>query len=482
VRIGVDFQTFANDSAALDVTVETEWAVMDACADDVHARREIATKTERLRRAEQSIFMGMRFRFAAWLAIAVLALLVATDSVLVPIHERDGGELTSRLIGIGRLLGLPGLMVAETFGARFQHRAGWIKWVGMLASSVPIYLALGLCLRGLWGSRKVLATPGSAVDDDQPAEVTHVEPVAAAPGTAGDAGDSVSRRGLFLMARRAAVVGVAGTAGYSYCYELRNVEVTRRSIGIRDLSAPLDGLRIVQLSDIHHGPWTSLNYVRDVVRQANALRPDLVVLTGDYVHQSDAYIEPVVREMAELRGRLGVVATLGNHDWWEDEARTLRAFARTSVRMLDNDRLFVTGDGTLETSVGRADAAHALCLAGVGDLWEGSPDYARALDGVPPGMPRVLLSHNPDVAEEPPLLRFAPRVDLMLSGHTHGGQVSLPGVGTLVTPSKYGNRYAAGLVQGPLGPVYVNRGIGTTIMPIRLGVRPEIAVIELRRA
>jgi predicted MPP superfamily phosphohydrolase len=91
-----------------------------------------------------------------------------------------------------------------------------------------------------------------------------------------------------------------------------------------------------------------------------------------------------------------------------------------------------------------------------------------------------MLSHNPDVAEDASLLRYAPRIDLMLSGHTHGGQVYLPGLGTPVTPSRYGQKYAAGLVRSPLCPVYVNRGIGTTVMPVRLGVRPEIAVIELR--
>ena len=99
---------------------------------------------------------------------------------------------------------------------------------------------------------------------------------------------------------------------------------------------------------------------------------------------------------------------------------------------------------------------------------------------LPREMPRILLSHNPDVAEEKDLLNYAPRIDLMLSGHTHGGQISLPFVGAPITPSRYGQKYAAGLVKSPLCPVYVSRGLGTTIIPMRLGVRPELAVIELQ--
>ena len=96
------------------------------------------------------------------------------------------------------------------------------------------------------------------------------------------------------------------------------------------------------------------------------------------------------------------------------------------------------------------------------------------------GLPRVLLSHNPDVAEEPEFVESGHRVDLMLSGHTHGGQVAIPGVGSPVTNSKFGQKYARGLVRGPVCPVFVSRGLGTTVVPVRLGARPEIAVIELR--
>lgn len=449
--------------------------------------------------------MPSRWRFPACFAAGVLAFMLVCDLALNRVHERHGGELTGWLLGLSRLFELPGLMIAETFGARFRSRTGWAAWAVMLACSVPIYLAAGCVLRWVWAARPVgwssgvPLNPHVAHTQDPVAERLDAEHPAAehsafghadarpasAPSETRDtptAADDVTltRRGLFLLGRRAAVVGVAGTAAHAFFGELRDVEVTRQVVRIGDLPPSLHGLRVVHLTDIHHGPWTSLQYVRGVVDRANALRPDLVVLTGDYVHQSDVYIAPVVRELGRLRARAGVVATLGNHDWWEDGHRTLAEFAKTGVRTIDNHRLFLTAERTLERSVGPSDRRHALCLAGAGDLWEGSPHYGDALGGVPDLMPRLLLSHNPDVAEESSLLAYAPRIDLMLSGHTHGGQVCLPWLGTPIIPSRYGQKYAAGMVQSPLCPVYVNRGVGTTVMPLRLGVRPEIAVLELR--
>jgi predicted MPP superfamily phosphohydrolase len=231
------------------------------------------------------------------------------------------------------------------------------------------------------------------------------------------------------------------------------------------------------LTDIHHGPWLSRAYVRDIVSASNELAPDLVCLTGDYVHHSSAYIEPLVEELARLRPKIGVVAVLGNHDWWEDGPWIQRGLSEAGVALLDNSRRVLTPQRQLVTA-----AAEGLALCGVGDLWEDRQDYSSALDGLPAGMPRLLLSHNPDVAEEPGLTSGGWRVDLMLSGHTHGGQIWLPGLGTPLTNSRYGQRYAAGLVQGPVCPVFIGRGIGVSGLPIRLGAPPEIAVLELRTA
>jgi predicted MPP superfamily phosphohydrolase len=129
-----------------------------------------------------------------------------------------------------------------------------------------------------------------------------------------------------------------------------------------------------------------------------------------------------------------------------------------------------------------ADADDGLAICGVGDLWFDVPDYDRALGGLPASMPRVLLSHNPDVAEESKFVSSGYRVDLMLSGHLHGGQVWIPGIGAPWCPSYYGSKYARGLVQGPTTRVFTSPGLGTAGLPVRFNATPEISVIELRRA
>jgi len=430
--------------------------------------------------------MRASWRFPLIFTACVLSYLLVCDLVLAPVHERHGGEITGWLNGLARMLALPGLCIAETSGARFRSQTGWGAWTILIVSSVPIYLVVGSVLRWLWTARAFRG--GSQPLNAHTPDLSHPTPHSdAAPSEARDIpvqsdGGGISRRGLFLAARRAAVMGIAGTAGYGFLVELRNVEITRRIHRVRGLSQSLSGLRVVQLTDLHHGPWTSLSYLRRVVEQTNALKPDLVVLTGDYVHHSDIYIRPVVQLLGTLRARVGVVATMGNHDWWEDGGMTAREFAGTSIRLIDNDRLFVTAERTLERRVGASDQKHAMCIAGIGDLWEGDPDCDAALGGVSAAMPRLVLCHNPDTCEETCIVKQAPRIDLMLSGHTHGGQVSLPGLGTPVTPSRYGQKYAAGLVQGPLCPVYISRGIGTTIIPMRFRVRPEITMIELHTA
>lgn len=397
--------------------------------------------------------------------------MLLTDLGLVPLYERTGSDLLSWIIGLVRALELPGLVIAETAKPRFQHHVGWGRWAVMIACNGVIFLMLAALVRRWWRPRR-LASSGSPRAFEVASDAAPSAASAAIP----------SRRDLLLRTRRLAMCGAAGVAGYSLFGEIRRPEITRQIFTIRDLPQPLHGLRLVQLTDIHHGPWTSLDYVRSVIAQSNAEQPDLVLLTGDYVHASPVYIEPVVRELTNLRAKIGVIATLGNHDWWENGDQTIKAFSRTSMQLIDNHRVFLTGDRTIESSIGRSDEKSALCIAGVGDLWEDPPLYDSAFDAVPSTMPRLLLSHNPDVAEEKDLLQRNPRIDLMLSGHTHGGQVSIPFLGPIVTPSRYGERYASGLVQGPICPVYINRGIGTTIVPMRMRVRPEIAVIELQRA
>jgi predicted MPP superfamily phosphohydrolase len=387
-------------------------------------------------------------------AVAV-SYVLATRFLGVPLHAAGIGQpVIGYLNGIGSVLHSPGAAVLHA-----QRLSGFPPtlraWLVGLALDVPLYFLLGLLARALWLRARPRAAPAPA--DPAPNE---------AP----------SRRHFLTAGLRLAGGGAVAGLGYAFV-EPRWFQVTHRTFPLRGLPPSLEGLRLVQLTDIHHGPWLSLDHVREIVRACNALRPDLVLLTGDYILFSSAYIRPVVEELAQLRPVLGTLSVMGNHDWNEGGHLVLRELADAGLTPLDNTRRVLTPDRELVKS-----AAEGLALCGVDDLWRGDPDVWRALAGLPPAMPRLVLTHNPDLAETPNVTRTGLRVDLMVCGHTHGGQVYIPGLGTPFVPSAHGQKYAQGLVQGPTCPVFVCRGLGVATVPLRLGVPPEMAVLELRRA
>lgn len=453
----------------------------------------------------------------AWMGGGAVALyILLADSLIVRLHEREWWQpVTAFLDAASAVLQVPGFAVVHLTGAREGPRTTSAMWWAILIGNAVLYpLGLWLLLHLLFparlrGTSAESGRPTGRTSDSEAAVADAAPPDrlprhlmvprsaqghvadaadadrAVADATAPGAAPAVTRRGFITSAMRVGAVGGAAVTGYGVFVESRWLHVSRRVHPLRDLPAELDGLRVVQLTDIHHGPNLSLEYVRRAVRTANALDADLMVLTGDFVHRSPVYIEPVARELANLRARVGVVGVLGNHDWWEDGPRSKRAFAAVGIPLLDNDRALVTRDRRLLLPRDGHAAAWrdaGLCVAGIGDFLEDDQDYDRALRGVPADVPRLLLSHNPDAAEDRRLLDAPHRVDLMISGHTHGGQIVLPLIGPPVIPSRYGRKYAGGLIQGPKFPVFVSRGIGTTLLPVRLGASPEIAVIELRRA
>lgn len=284
---------------------------------------------------------------------------------------------------------------------------------------------------------------------------------------------AMSRR-TFLAGTTTCVAGVTGLGTYSVLIEPQRVRLARYSVPIRGLPESMDGFRIVHISDTHYGPFISLPFIRAAIEQANALNGDLVILTGDYVHRTPLAIGAGVDVLKHVKARLGVVATLGNHDHWEGANDVRAAFAEINLHLIDNARRFVSRDALHDEPI----MGESICLGGVGDLWEDKNDFNRALADAPDDMPRIVLAHNPDSAE-----RVAPgtRIDLMCSGHTHGGQVWVPGFGTPIIPSAYGQKYAGGMCHGPHCPVLVSRGIGMAIMPVRFGVPPEIGEITLTR-
>ncbi len=271
-----------------------------------------------------------------------------------------------------------------------------------------------------------------------------------------------------------ATMGVGGLGFWGVLIEPRRLVVRRYGLPIRGLPAWAEGLKIVQLSDTHYGPYVPLPYLRRAVATANDLGADLVVLTGDYVHRTPRSIPDGIGVLCDLEARLGRFAVLGNHDHWAGAEACREAFRTGGIRILDRQHVYLGPHGPSDTPLD-----DALCLAGFGDLWEDEHPPEDALTGVDPAIPRVVLSHNPDYAE---YLPEDLRVDLILAGHTHGGQVFVPGKGTPKVPSRFGQWYAGGICEGPRCPVVVSRGVGMAYLPVRLGVRPEIVLTTLTRA
>jgi predicted MPP superfamily phosphohydrolase len=191
------------------------------------------------------------------------------------------------------------------------------------------------------------------------------------------------------------------------------------------------------------------------------------VLLGDYVIHGlvgGTFVEPEITAevLGGLRAPGGVVAVLGNHDWWYDGFRVRAALEARGIVVLENESHRVVRDG------------NALWLAGLADLWTRQPDIHGTLAAIPAGAPVLLLTHSPDVFPEVPA-----RVSVTLAAHTHGGQVRLPPFPAPVVPSRYGSRYAAGHVIEGGRHLFVTAGVGTSILPIRFAVPPEVVILVL---
>jgi predicted MPP superfamily phosphohydrolase len=262
----------------------------------------------------------------------------------------------------------------------------------------------------------------------------------------------------------AGLAGASGVSAYAGLFEPFDYELTETDVYVRGLSEGFEGFRIAHVTDVHHSRLVPLEEVRRVVALANAARADLVALTGDYTTARRRYIEPCAEALGELRAPEGVWAVLGNHDHYTDAELTTRALERRGVRVL----------GNANTTLARG--ADALQLAGVDDWGWGKSDWARALKGLDTTRPSVLLSHEPAVLDLPQVRGLS----LVLSGHTHGGQVCLPLVGA---PARFVEefRYLRGLYERDGVQLYVSRGTGMVGVPVRLGARPEVAVLRLRR-
>ena len=277
--------------------------------------------------------------------------------------------------------------------------------------------------------------------------------------------EAAIRRALPIGAA-AAAASAAGLAAWSVWFEPRRVVVRRVTLELPRWPARWDGFRIALVSDLHAGsPHVDLDRVERVVEIAQSLKPDLVALLGDYVDDSSVMgtempAEAVAVLLGRLRAPLGTVAVLGNHDWAVDGDRIRGALRDAGIRVLENEAVAVHDD---------------LWVAGLADPYHREVDVEAALEAVPDGAPALLFSHDPDLFS-----RVPERVALTLSGHTHGGQLAVPGLRAAWTPSRFGERYAGGHVVEGGRHLFIGRGVGTSRLPIRLGAPPEVVLLELR--
>jgi uncharacterized protein len=263
----------------------------------------------------------------------------------------------------------------------------------------------------------------------------------------------------------APLVAVSSMSAYARLIEPYQYRISETDIYIRNLPKAFEGFRITQLTDIHHSRILGIEEVRRVVKIAEQTKPDLFVLTGDYTTSYRRYIEPCAEALSMLSAPEGVWAVLGNHDHYTDPELTTRALERQHITVLNN----------AHTSLQRG--SDAIQLSGIDDWSWNATDWQRAFSGLNANTPTILLSHQPSVLD----LEQTQTVALILSGHTHGGQLKLPVIGAPARFATQDLKYARGLFRSGDTQLYVSAGTGVIGLPLRFGVRPEIAVLRLQR-
>ncbi|QVK18587.1 metallophosphoesterase [Mycoplasmatota bacterium] len=224
------------------------------------------------------------------------------------------------------------------------------------------------------------------------------------------------------------------------------------------------GFKIVFLSDIHHSKIVTKRYIKNIVEKVNELKPDIIILGGDYVSSELKYVGPVFDELKRLNASKGVYGVLGNHDIYVSKDKVLTAMKNANIKPLDNQSYWIN------------HLNDHIKLGGVSDFLYDKPDISNTISDVSSDDFVILVSHNPDYIEE---IKNYP-IDLMLSGHTHGGQVTIFGMYAPYIPSNYHQKFRSGLKTINEIKLIITNGVGVVGLPIRFFARPQIVMIELK--
>jgi predicted MPP superfamily phosphohydrolase len=247
-------------------------------------------------------------------------------------------------------------------------------------------------------------------------------------------------------------------------FDLNKLEISDNQVELNNLSPEFDKFRIVHISDFHLGTWLKPHDLNQVIEMVNQLEPDLIAITGDFVNSNpERHAQFLINALSNLCAKDQIVAVLGNHDHWTDPDIVREVLRESNIIELSNRMSEIQRNSSY------------LYLSGIDDHLAGMDDLERVIPQIPDGHTNILLAHEPDFAD---ISSQNGKFDLQLSGHTHGGQICLPILGSLYLP-RYGRKYSSGMYKINGMFLYTNRGLGTSWLPVRYNCPPEIAKLTL---